>query len=367
MVARAIAGALVLALAVSPAFAQGQKPAPAQKKEQPAAPKKDKDKPKEAEASADPVVARVNGAPVYRSDLEALRRTLPAQVQQEKPEELYPKLLQQVIALQLVTQSARKEKLNDNPVVKRMVALAEEQILQDAYFDSVMRTEITEAKLKQRYDESIKAEPPHEEVHARHIVVATEDEAKQIIEQLKKGADFATLAAAKTTDPSGKSSGGDLGYFSQADMVPEFSKMAFSLKPGEISPVPVHTQFGWHVIQVEDKRQSKPPTYEEVAPKLAREMAQELYAEKVKELAKEAKIEVFNPDGSKPTAAAPSSAPAAPSAAAPSAAPPTASASPPPEASGQPQLMQMQNGNPGEPPSAEGPPAMAPATQGLGK
>jgi peptidyl-prolyl cis-trans isomerase C len=230
-----------------------------------------------------------------------------------------------------------------------------------------MRSQITEAKLRQQYDQTVKSAPPHEEIHARHIVVATEDEAKQIIEQLKKGADFAKLAAEKTTDPSGKSSGGDLGYFTEADMVPEFSKMAFSLKPGEISPVPVHTQFGWHVIQVEDRRQSKPPSYEEVAPKIARDMAQALYADKVKGLAKDAKIEVFNPDGSKPTAAAPSAAPGPGPGPGPSPVPPTAAAAPPPEPSGQPQLMQMQNGNPGEPPPAAGPPTMAPATQGLGK
>ena len=350
MAARAIAGALVLALAVSPALAQSQKPAsPAPKKEQPAAPKQE---PEKAEASGDPVVARVNGTPIYRSDLEALRSTLPAQVQQQPADQLYPRLLQQVVALQLVAQNARKDKLDTEPRIKRMTMLADEQILQDAYFDNIMRKEITEAKLRQRYDLQIKSVPPHEEVHARHILVATEDEAKQIIEQLKKGADFAKLAAEKTTDPAGKTSGGDLGYFGEADMVPEFAKVAFSLKPGEFSQTPVKTQFGWHVIKVEDRRQSKPPTYEEVAPKLAREMAQELYAEKVKQLAAAAKIEIFNPDGSKPAAAAEprSGAPAASTA-----------------ASQQPEMMPLQNGNPGEPPAASGPPTMAPATQDLGK
>jgi peptidyl-prolyl cis-trans isomerase C len=368
MAARAIAVALVLALAAVPTLAQsqssGQTPAPQTpakaKKDKPAAAPKDvATKP---DAGGDPVVARVNGAPVFRSDLEVLRSTLPPQMQQQPPDKLYPQLLQQAVALQLVMQSARKQKLTDDPRVKKLAALAEEQIVQDAYFNDFIRKEVTEAKVKERYDQAVKSATPQEEVHARQIVVATEDEAKQIIEQLKKGADFAKLAADKTTEPAGKASGGDLGYFTAQDMVPEFAKAAFALKPGEISQTPVKTQFGWHVIKVEDRRQSKPPTFEEAAPKLARDMAQEIYRVKVEELAKEAKIEVFNPDGSKQTPP-----PAAGATPAPQAAPAAQSAAPAPVATGQPQLMPMQNGTPGEPPPANGPPTMAPATQNLGK
>ena len=215
-----------------PLLAQSQKPASqAAKKEQPGA---SKSEPKKAEAGADPVVARVNGTPVYRSDLEALRASLPPQIQQQPAQQLYPKLLEQEVAMQLIMQSARKEKLTDDPRVKKMTALAEAQVLQDAYFDGIMRKEITEPKLRARYDQTIKASPPHEEVHARHILVATEDEAKQIIEQLKKGADFAKLAAEKTTDPAGKGSGGDLGYFSESDMVPEFAESGLCPEAGRV-------------------------------------------------------------------------------------------------------------------------------------
>jgi peptidyl-prolyl cis-trans isomerase C len=351
MAPRAIIGVFILALAGSPVLAQAQKApaqAPAPKKEQPAA----KKNAKEAEPSGDPVIARVNGMPLFRSDLEVLRSSLPANVQQQPAEQLYPRLVDQLIALQLISQSARKDKLNDDARVKKMTMLAEEQILQDAYFDGIMRKEITEAKLKARYDQTIKNAAPREEIHARHILVATEEEAKQIIDQLKKGADFAKLASEKTTDPAGKASGGDLGYFGQGDMVPEFAKAAFALKPGEVSSAPVKTQFGWHVIKVEDKRQGKPPTYEEVAPQLARQMAQELYTEKVKQLASASKIEVFNADGSKPTPG--------------SAAPAPAAAPPPAEAGRSPELLPLQNGTPGAPPPMAGPPTMAPATQGLG-
>ncbi len=364
MTARAIAVALVQALAAGPSLAQsqsgGQKPAPQTpaKKDKSAAAAKDAPT---ADPGADAVVARINGAPIYRSDLEVLRSTLPPQAQQEPPEKLYPQLLQQVVALQLVMQSARKEKLTDDPRVMKLAALAEEQIIQDAYFNSIIRKEVTEAKVRERYDQAIKSMTPQEEVHARQIVVATEDEAKQIIDQLKKGADFAKLAADKTTEPAGKASGGDLGYFTAQDMVPEFAKAAFALKPGEFSQTPVKTQFGWHVIKVEDRRAAQPPTFEEAAPKLARDMAQEIYKTKVEELAKQAKVEVFNADGSKPQQQ-----PSA-SAAPPAQAAPAQAAAPAPEATGQPQLMPMQNGTPGEPPPSNGPPTMAPATQNLGK
>jgi peptidyl-prolyl cis-trans isomerase C len=350
MALRAIVACLVLCLAASPSLAQGQKtPAHTEKKET--------TQHKTEAPSGDPVVARVNGVAVHRSDLDSLRATLPPQAQQQPPNQLYSRLIEQLVALQLVVQAAHKEKLTDDPRVKKMQALATEQILQDAYFDGIMRKEITEAKLKARYEQKIKDMKPHEEVRARHILVPTEKEAKAIIDELKKGADFAKLAAEKTTDPAGKAAGGDLGYFSEQDMVPAFAKAAFALKPGQFSKTPVKTQFGWHVIKVEDRRTSKPPTYQEVAPQLARQMAQEIYAARVKQLAAAAKIEVFNPDGSKPTPLpAAAAAPLPPAAAAPAPLPMT-----------QPALLPLQNGTPGAPPPSAGPPTLAPATQGLGK
>jgi peptidyl-prolyl cis-trans isomerase C len=344
MARRAITALLLLCMAALPAAAQqqGQKkaPPPAQKKEAPAA---------EAAPAAndDPVVARVNGTVLYRSDVLALRATLPQQVQQQSMDQLYPRLLEQLVALTLVSQTARKAKLNDEPRVKKMTTLADEQILQDAYFDGIMRQEITEAKLRAKYDQQIKNAPPRVEVHARHILVPTEDEAKAIIAELNKGTDFAKLASEKTTDPAGKASGGDLGYFAENEMVPEFAKAAFALKKGEYTQTPVKTQFGWHVIKVEDRRDGKPPTYEEIAPQMARQMAQDLYAAKVKELAASAKIEMYNADGSKPVAtAAPAPAPAGAGAA----------AAPPPS------LLPIDPGASGTPT-----PTLAPATKDLGK
>ena len=118
---------------------------------------------------------------------------------------------------------------------------------------------VTEQAVRARYDQDVAGKPGEEEVHARHILVPTEAEAKDIIAQLKKGADFAALAKQKSKDP-GAAQGGDLGFFKKTDMVPEFADAAFALKPGQFSQTPVHTQFGWHVIKVDERKRDAPPT-----------------------------------------------------------------------------------------------------------
>jgi peptidyl-prolyl cis-trans isomerase C len=303
MTVRAIL-ALILACAALPAMAQtAAKPA------KPA-------KPAATAPAADPVVARVNGTEIRRSDIVELMRSLPAQAQQQPLEKLYPAVLDQMVRTLLVSQAAHKQKLQDDPEVKKRMALISDQVMADAYVQHLLQKDITDQKLQARYDKYVKDAPPREEINARHILLANEADAKAVIADLNKGADFAKLASEKTTDPAGKSSGGDLGYFTKDEMVPEFADVAFKLKKGEFTQTPVKTQFGWHVIKLEDRRTAKPPTFEQMKPQLANEMSREIVAERVKELSSSAKIEVYNMDGSKPTAAAPAT-PNAPAAAAP--------------------------------------------------
>jgi peptidyl-prolyl cis-trans isomerase C len=303
MARRALIAALLAVLAAMPAFAQQQKTAP-----KAAAPK--------GAASAlakggdDPVVARVNGQVLHRSDLQLALRGAPPQIQQEPLEKIYPQLLNSLVNAQLLAQAGRKAKIDQSTQVKEQIASAENEILADAYVASLARGQVTEAKLRQAYDQYAKQAPQTEEVHARHILVATEQEAKDVIEQVKKGGDFATIAKEKTTDPSGKSNGGDLGYFTKQDMVSEFANAAFAMKPGEVSQTPVHTQFGWHVIKVEDRRPGKAGTYEQVAPEIAQQMTQQIVAAKLQELRGEGKIELFGPDGKALASAAPAPQPA---------------------------------------------------------
>ncbi len=209
-------------------------------------------------AGDDPVVARINGQVLHRSDLELALRAAPANVQKTPMQQLYPELLTSMVNGVLLAQAGRKAKIDALPAVKEQIAGAENEIIADAYVASLARVQITEAKLHELYDRYAKEAPQQEEISARHILVPTEQEAKDIIAQLKAGADFATLAKDKTTDPSGKATGGDLGYFTKQDMVPEFADAAFALKKGEFTQTPVHTQFGWHVIKVEDRRPGKP-------------------------------------------------------------------------------------------------------------
>lgn len=290
MARRVLVAASLAVLMVMPAVAaEKKKAAPA--KSAPAA------APAATSGGGDPVVARVNGTVLHRSDLELQLHSAPQQIQQQPLDKVYPQLLNSMVNATLLEQAARKAKIDQNPQVKEQIAGATTEILANAYVSSLARSEISETKLRTAYDQYAKEAPKTEEVHARHILVPTEQEAKDIIAQLDKGADFATLAKDKTTDPSGKSNGGDLGYFTKQDMVPEFANAAFALKPGEYTKTPVHTQFGWHVIKLEDKRQGKAGTYEQVAPEIAQQMTQQIIGQKLQELRGQGKIELYGPDG----------------------------------------------------------------------
>jgi peptidyl-prolyl cis-trans isomerase C len=278
-----------------------------------------------AASADDPVVARVNGTEMHRSEALELMRSLPPQLQKQPQDKLYPMVLGQMVDTLLVSQAGRKSKVQDDPAVKKRLALLQDQVIAEAYVQRILAKSVTEDKLHARYDKYVKETPEREEVKARHILVPTEEDAKSVIAELKKGTDFAKLASEKTTDPAGKASGGDLGYFTKDEMVPEFADAAFKLKPGEFTETPVKSQFGWHVIKVEDRRMAKPPTFEQMKQRLASDVSREIVTEKIKELRTAAKIDVYNLDGSKPGAApAPAPAPGAPAAGAPTLAPETA-------------------------------------------
>jgi peptidyl-prolyl cis-trans isomerase C len=245
----------------------------------------------------DPVVARVNGHELHRSDVEMAQRSMPEQYQQVPLPQIYPMLLDQLVGGMLIAEAGRKDKLADDPEVKQRLARLEDRVIQEIYIKRAVQAAATDAKLHEQYDKFVKAQPGNEEISARHILVATEDEAKAIIVDLGKGADFASLAKQKSTDPA-KDTGGDLGYFTRDSMVPEFSEAAFKLGKGEYTKTPVHTQFGWHVIKVEDRRTAPPPSFEDSKDELTNEVAREVITAKIKALKDGAKVETFALDGS---------------------------------------------------------------------
>lgn len=239
---------------------------------------------------SDKVVARVNGVDIRQSDLalatDEVGASMPQQMAPDQKREYLITYLSDVI---IVAQAAEKQKLGDRDDVQHRIAFERNKVLMEALLQDTGKAASTDAAMHKVYDEAVKQMPPEEEVHARHILVPTEAEAKEIEDELKKGADFATLAKAKSKDP-GAADGGDLGYFTKDQMVPAFSAAAFKLDKGQISD-PVHTQFGWHIIKVEDKRIKPTPTFDEVKPQLENFVAHKAQAELVASLRKSATIE----------------------------------------------------------------------------
>jgi peptidyl-prolyl cis-trans isomerase C len=246
--------------------------------------------------SGDPVVARIDGMELHRSDVDAARQDLPPQAQKLPIEQIYPILLDRLVDSALVAEAGRKEHMEQDPTVQRRLRAYEDRLIQQAYLTHKIDTGTSEDRLKARYEAFLKEQPAHEEVRARHILVKTEAEAKSIIAELEKGADFAELAKKHSTDTAA-GEGGDLGYFARDEMLPEFSEAAFATPAGKFTKTPVKTEFGWHVIKVEDHRVKQPPSFDEARAEIGKLLARDIIEANVKELRQHAKIETFGIDG----------------------------------------------------------------------
>jgi peptidyl-prolyl cis-trans isomerase C len=255
-----------------------------------------------APAANDPVVAKVNGQPIYLSEVKEAANTLPPSAHSMPPQQLYPMLLDQLIDGRALVAEAHKTGLDKDPAVQRQVQDAADRALETALLHKEIAPQITDQAVRARYDQEIAGKPGETEVHARHILVGDEATAKKIIAELKKGADFAALSKQYSSDPGAKDQGGDLGFFKKDEMVPEFAEAAFALKDGEVSPTPVHSQFGWHVIQVLEHRQAKPVPYEQARDELRQKMIQENVTKAVAQARAGITVEKFNLDGSVPRA-----------------------------------------------------------------
>jgi peptidyl-prolyl cis-trans isomerase C len=243
-----------------------------------------------------PIVARVDGVELHLSDVESAQQTLPPQAQKLPLEQIYPMLLDRLVDGALITEAGRKEHLDQDPDVQSRLKRYEDRLIQEAYLNRAIKPAETEDSLKTRYQKLLKEKPAQEEVHARHILVASDEEAKSVIAQLDKGADFTALAKKYSTDPNAEE-GGDLGYFGHDDMVKEFADAAFALPVGQYTKTPIKTEFGWHVIKVEDRRTGKPPSFEEAQDQLRQDLARDIIEAKLQELRGAAKIEEFGLDG----------------------------------------------------------------------
>ncbi|TAK47457.1 MAG: peptidylprolyl isomerase [Xanthobacteraceae bacterium] len=254
--------------------------------------------------NGDAVLAKVNGVEIHQSDITAAEEelgNLPAMDEATKRDTL----IGYVIDMKLVAKTGEDRKLADSADFKRRLGFARDRLLMDRVLGDEAKTAVTEAAMRKVYDEAVKQIGNELEVHARHILVESEDEAKQILAELKKGTDFADLAKKKSKDP-GAADGGDLGFFTKEQMVPEFSSVAFKLEPGQLSD-PVKSQFGWHIIKVEEKRTRKAPEFEQVKAEIENYVRRKAQAEFVAGLRAAAKIERLDKksDDAKPGEAKP--------------------------------------------------------------
>lgn len=241
----------------------------------------------------DPVIARVNGVDIKQSDLDFAASEVGPRLGNYTPEDRKKVLLQYVIENELMAGAGEKDSLNNAANFPDRVKYHQRRALRDAYFDASIRNAVSEEAAKKIYDEKIGGVKPEQEVHARHILVATEAEAKEVAERLKKGEDFATVAKEKSKDTNAE--GGDLGFFARGQMLKPFEDAAFALDVGKISD-PVQTQFGWHIIKVEEKRDQPAPTFDQVKEAILSQLVQQKAQDVVTGLRDAAKIEVVDPE-----------------------------------------------------------------------
>ena len=247
---------------------------------------------------SDPVVARASGVDIHQSDLTLAEDDIGSSMPQMGPDQKRDYLVTYLSDIIILSQAADKQQLGNRADVKQRIEFEHRKALMEAMLQDAGKAAMTDEAMHKVYDEAVKQMPSQEEVHARHILVATEDEAKEIETQLKNGADFATLAKQKSKDP-GAADGGDLGYFTKDQMVPEFAEVAFKLDKGQISD-PVKTQFGWHIIKIEDKRVKPTPSFDEVKGQLQNYVARRAQAELVANLRKSATVERLDQPASTP-------------------------------------------------------------------
>jgi peptidyl-prolyl cis-trans isomerase C len=246
---------------------------------------------------SDPVVGVVEGHLIYLSDVGRAVPLLPENLRGLPFDTLFPVVLDRIIDHQALVAIARRRRLDDDPAVKRDIDAATNRILEGALLahDAVPNT--TEDKIQARYNKQYLGKPATEETHARHILVSTEDEAKKLIAELNKGADFATLAKQDSKDPD-RDNGGDLGFFRRDQVWPEFADVAFALQPGQFSQTPIHNEFGWHIVKVEERRIVAPPSYSDVHDAIRQTLLQEAVQRTIDEARGELSIRKYNVDGS---------------------------------------------------------------------
>jgi peptidyl-prolyl cis-trans isomerase C len=250
------------------------------------------------QTSPQTVLATVNGDPIRISDVMATIETqVPPQLVQQMPKQvLFQKVLEQLIDQKALIAEARKQGLDRDPQTQHEMQAAAERVLVQAELRKAVTPQVNEEAIKAAYDKEYAGKPGETEIHARHILVDSEAKAKDIIAQLDHGAKFEDLAR-KYGDPkdAATQNGGDLGFFKKGDMVPDFSNAAFALKPNQYTKTPVHTRYGYHVIQVLETRISQPPTYDATRTEIGQKLQQDAIKQAIEKAKANAKVVMVAP------------------------------------------------------------------------
>lgn len=245
-----------------------------------------------------PVVATVDGQPVNRLDVYRFIQTMPANVQQMPATTVYPIALEQMINARLVQNKADAVKdIESDPAFQAEMEIAKQQIARNVFIQKEVSKEISEDDLKDMYKKLVTDAEPIEERKAAHILLESEEKAKEVIKKLAAGSNFRDIALAHSIDPTVKENKGELGWFIKQTMVPEFADAAYKMNKGQVSMTPVKTQLGWHVILLEDIRTQEKPTFEQIKPALEMQARREKLDELMKDWREDAKVEIFDING----------------------------------------------------------------------
>lgn len=258
--------------------------------------------PNEAPGSAiqgtpDPIIGSVEGHLIYLSDLGEASKTLPESLRGLPFDTLYPVLLDRMIDHESLVIMAKRRGLEEKKQVQHEIQVSVERILEGAYLGEVAAPLVTEQAIQSRYNRQFANRPATEEVRARHILVTTEAEARKVLDDLKKGGDFATIARVVSKDPDA-TKGGDLGFFRREQVWPGFADLAFTLQPGQIGPNPIKNEFGWHVVKTEERRLVAPPSFSDIHDQLRQELMASVVQQAIEKARGQLAVHRFNLDGS---------------------------------------------------------------------
>jgi peptidyl-prolyl cis-trans isomerase C len=247
-------------------------------------------KPAPAAAQPDKVIAKVQGVEIHESDLAMAEEDMGQQAAQLQGDAKRDALVGYLADVIIMSKAAEAKKVTEQKDFKTRMTFIRNKLAMEMLLIDEGKVAATDAAMKKVYEEAVAKAGTDQEVRARHILVPTEDEAKAVLAEIKKGTDFAELAKQKSKDPGAAAEGGDLGYFGKDQMVPEFAAVAFKLNKGEVSD-PVKTQFGWHIIKVEDKRNKPVPPFDQVKDQIEQFVARKAQAEYIAKQREANKIE----------------------------------------------------------------------------